>query len=111
MEKKQGVIKKYADVIALFLVSRICFAVILLVSGKTVPELVYLFDSELYRQIAENGYYKDFLTAFFPMIPLIMRFLTGYGLIVINQICLFISMVLLKKLLEEDAKSLPNISF
>ena len=105
MEKKQGVIKKYADVIALFLVSRICFAVILLVSGKTVPELVYLFDSELYRQIAENGYYKDFLTAFFPMIPLIMRFLTGYGLIVINQICLFISMVLLKKLLEEDAKS------
>ncbi len=105
MEKKQGVIKKYADVIALFLVSRICFTVILLVSGKTVPELVYLFDSELYRQIAENGYYKDFLTAFFPMIPLIMRFLTGYGLIVINQICLFISMVLLKKLLEEDAKS------
>ena len=105
MEKKQGLIKKYADVIALFLASRACFAVILLISGKTVPELVYLFDSELYRQIAENGYYKDFLTAFFPMIPLIMRFLTGYGLVVINQICLFITMVLLKKLLEEDAKS------
>ena len=105
MEKKQGIIKKYSDVIAFFLVSRVCFAVVLFISGKTIPELVYMFDSELYRQIAVNGYNKDFLTAFFPMIPLIMRCVTGYGLVVVNQICLFISMVLLKKLLEDEAKS------
>ena len=105
MDKTKSLIKKYSDVIAMFLASRVCFLVIIFITGKTIPELIHLFDSELYYQISQNGYDQEFLTAFFPMVPLIMRCLTGYGLLIVNQICLFISMVLLKKLLEDEYKS------
>lgn len=101
---KKGFFKKYTDVIVCFLVSRLCFALILILCKRTVPELTRFFDGELYYEISVNGYNKNHLTAFFPLIPLIYRYLTGYGLLVVNQICLFISMVILKKIISEEYK-------
>ena len=104
MERKK-LLRNYVDVIAVFLASRVCFIVIIFLAGKSISELPEVFDGGLYNMIAENGYNQVHLTNFFPMIPLIIRYLGGYALIAINQICLFISMVLLKKLLENEHKT------
>lgn len=102
---KNNLLKKYADVILLFLISRICFLLIFFLAGNPFSLLINFFDSSMYASIAYGGYSEDYLTAFFPMIPLLYRFCTGYGLLVINQICFFFSMVLLKKLMDEEYKS------
>lgn len=99
--KKDNFFKKYSDVILLFLISRIGFLLIFLLAGNPFSLLTDFFDSHLYTQIANEGYSQQYLTAFFPMIPLIIRFFTGYGLLVINQVCFFFSMVLIKKVMEE----------
>ena len=99
--KKDNVFKKYTDVILLFTASRIAFLLLFLLAGNPFSLLTDFFDSHLYTQIANNGYTDGYLTAFFPMIPLIIRFCTGYGLLVVNQICFLFSLVILKKTLEE----------
>ena len=97
--------KKYADVFFLFLASRICFLLLFYFSGTPLSNLIHQLDSDMYNRIADNGYTDSYLTAFFPMIPLIIRFLSGYGLIAVNQICFFVSLVLLKKIMDEEYKS------
>ena len=99
--KKENIFKKYADVILLFLASRIGFLLLFLLAGNPFSLLTDFFDSNMYTQIATGGYSQEYLMAFFPMIPLIIRFCTGYGLLVINQICFFFSLVLIKKIMEE----------
>lgn len=105
MKDKKTLFKKYSDVIFLFIASRLVFLFIWFLAGNSFHLLTEFYDSDMYNNIAKNGYAKDYLTAFFPMIPLIIRFLSGYGLLFINQVCFFISMVLLKKLTEEEYKS------
>lgn len=110
MEKSKSIFKKYADVLAFFAISRLCFILIMFISGKSFSEIQYVFDCEQYFKIAENGYYKTLLTAFFPMIPLILRYLGGYALLAINQLCLLASMVMLKNILSDEYKC-PDASF
>ena len=95
----------YSDVITLFLVSRIVFAVLILMSQTTLSEFKVVCDSEHYVRIAQDGYEDPLLTVFFPMIPMLIRFLSWYGLVAVNQVCLFVSMILLKRLLEDRYKS------
>lgn len=96
---------EYKEVLILFAVSRLVFALMMLISGKTYLQILDTFDGELYKRIASEGYSEVYLTAFFPMIPLIIRSLTQFGLIAVNQISLIFSMVILQKIIKDRYKS------
>ena len=99
---RKSIIKRYADVAAVFLASRICFLIIAFVQHATIINLIYLLDSKAYIHIANNGYNMIHLTAFFPMLPLLFRYLGEYGVLALNQVCLFLSMLALKDILNEE---------
>lgn len=103
----KSIIKKYSDVIIVFLVSRVIFSAFIILSGLPYSDILNLFDCENYNWIARYGYARQTVTAFFPMIPIIIHFLGDYGAVAVNQVCLFFSMVILKKLLHDEFKC-PN---
>ena len=73
-------------------------AVVLLVTRKSYADVLQLFDAEHYRLIASEGYCTDGITVFFPVIPLIIRYLGDAGLVIINHIAFLAALIILKKL-------------
>ncbi|MBR3082378.1 MAG: hypothetical protein IKH06_05930, partial [Clostridiales bacterium] len=63
--RKENIFKKYADVILLFLASRIGFLLLFLLAGNPFSLLTDFFDSNMYTQIATGGYSQEYLMAFF----------------------------------------------
>ena len=103
--RKDNIFRKSADVILLFFASRVCFLLIIFLAGNSLDTIIHFFDGNIYNIIADNGYSEIYLTNFFPMIPLLIRFFSGFGLLLINQVCFFVSMVLLKKIMDDEYKS------
>jgi len=96
-------LKNLAPVLILFLLSRAFFLLMMFLGGRySFSEILTLFDAEHYLNIAESGYYHESVTTFFPVIPLILRFLGKPGLLVINNISFLASLYLLKKILEDS---------
>ena len=97
--KELKVTKKFehSDILLLFIASRIFFIVMMLASGRTFADILGFFDAEHYIAIAKTGYTAK-ITTFFPVIPMIIRFTTQVGLLVINNLCFLGSLYFLKKL-------------
>lgn len=99
MDKFTKFLKDNKDVFFSFLGAKLLFAVILFISKATYPQVLGFFDAKHYRLIAADGYYVDGATVFFPVIPLIIRYLGDVGLIIINQIAFLAALFFLKKIL------------
>ena len=89
-------------ILGLYIVSRIAFGSIIILLGSSLTEVCKIWDNEHYIAIAQNGYTKEYQTAFFPVIPLIIHFCTEKGLWIINQIAILVSMFLLDELTKRE---------
>ena len=98
-DKIRSFFKDNKDVVLLFLVSRLLFAAILLLTQSSYGKVLGLFDADHYRYIAANGYVFKYMTSFFPVIPMLIRFTGDIGLVVVNHVAFFLSLVFLKKIM------------
>lgn len=98
--KSCEIISKYKEVILLFLISRILWIAVMVIAPTPFTEVFGLFDTESYRYIAANGYIDE-LTVFFPVIPLLIRFISDIGVIIVNNVAFFFSLVLIRHLLKD----------
>lgn len=83
-----------------FLVSRMLLLLVILVyclfTGTSVLDIYNYFDNEWYLEIANNGY-SEVSVVFFPMIPLIIRYLGRVGLVIINVVCTYLTGLIIYK--------------
>ena len=89
---------KYSDIIVLFLLARLIYLLIMLISGNHISTILKLFDAGEYLSIASSGYTSDKQTAFFPFLPILIRFTTQYGAMLVCNLCFAVSILFLKKL-------------
>ena len=107
MDRIRKFIVSNKDVLFCFLGSKLLFAAVLLIVRTPYSEVLGFFDAGHYRDIASMGYYVDGVTVFFPVIPLIIRYLGDVGLIVINQLSYITALYFLKQILiklKEEGK-------
>ena len=102
MSKVVDFLKKNKDVFIAFFASRLMFALLMLISKNSYPTILGLFDAEHYRTIAHYGYISEDIMAFFPMIPLLIRFTGDIGLVIINELAFLASLFILKDLLVKE---------
>lgn len=93
-------ISEHKDILGLFLASRIIFLVIILITPVPFLSVWGQFDAEHYRYIAANGY-TERLTVFFPVIPLLIRYITDIGVTILNNLAFLISLGLIKYTLKD----------
>ncbi len=102
-------IKNYSVVLIAFAFSRIFFALMMFLSGRnSYSAILELFDANHYINIALYGYYHDSVSAFFPLFPLIIRYLGKIGAIVVNNLCFLGSLLILDKLIAVDSNEETN---
>ena len=99
MEKVKKFFTDNKDVFLLFALSRLLFAAVLLIAQKSYADVLLLFDAEHYRNVAAIGYQKEYMTACFPMAPLVIRYLGHVGAVIVNHLAFFFSLVFLKQLI------------
>jgi len=84
------------NLILWFIIVRISIVGIYYILGElNIDYLSKLYDSEYYVRIAKYGYTNDIDFAFFPLIPIIIRFIGVPGIITINNIASFVNTFLL----------------
>ena len=98
--KATKLLSEHKDVILLFFASRLIFTIIMALTPTPFLEIWGLFDTEHYRLIAASGYNED-ITVFFPVIPLLIRYISDVGLVILNNIAFFFSLVLIKYILKD----------
>ena len=97
--KSQVVINPYKKIFFYFLFTRICLLVLLFfaefILSKTdysvYDDVLILFDNLHYLNIAKYGYIYAEQFAFFPLTPLLIRFLGKTGFIILNQILVYVT--------------------
>lgn len=99
MEKVKKFFTDNKDVFLLFALSRLLFAAVLLIAQKSYADVLLLFDAEHYRNVAAIGYREEYMTACFPMAPLVIRYLGHVGAVIVNHLAFFFSLVFLKQLI------------
>lgn len=99
MEKVKKFFTDNKDVFLLFALSRLLFAAVLLIAQKSYADVLLLFDAEHYRNVAAIGYQEEYMTACFPMAPLVIRYLGHVGAVIVNHLAFFFSLVFLKQLI------------
>ena len=95
-EDNKDVLKK---ILKIFLITRIVLVIFLVISeiflsngcNDTYKNVFDLFDNEHYLNIANRGYKYLHEFAFFPLTPLLIRYLGKFGFLVLNQVCVFLS--------------------
>jgi len=126
--KKNSVKEKYNDnkfvnnidslkyIFKLYLITRIILILLMVISefalSSGISSIYYhvfdLFDNEHYLNIAKFGYTKEFEYAFFPLIPLLIRYLGKIGFLFFNQIWVFCSGFLLYLISDKIFKMKEN---
>lgn len=92
-------------IIIIFLLSRLLLILFIII--KKDISILTLYDGVHYINIAKNGYSEPLLYAFFPLYPLLIRLLSivihSYEIsgFIISNICSFMSLVLLNKIVKE----------
>lgn len=98
VEKKEKInINPYRRIFNYFIFTRICLLILLFIAeiilSKTnfsvYDDVFELFDNVHYLNIAKYGYIKEYQYAFFPLTPLLIRFLGRAGFIILNQILVY----------------------
>ena len=107
MNKKE-VIK---EILKYYLITRVFLITLLIVDNfllkikfPNIESVFYLWDGEHYLNIANNGYISDYLYAFFPTIPLLIRYLGKIGFLLLNQICVILTSYLLYEIGNKHLK-------
>lgn len=107
----------------IYLITRIVLLIFILIAEFILPSsTIYkyqyifdLFDNEHYLNIANNGYTYMYELAFFPLTPLLIRYLGKIGFIILNQVCTILSAYLLylisDKILKKENKYFASILF
>lgn len=82
----------------------------LLPSGSSIYSNIFeIFDNEHYLNIAINGYQSNYLYAFFPLTPLLIRYLGKWGFLVLNQLLVVMSGYLLYLISKDIFKEKENL--
>lgn len=105
MDKVKAFVKNNKDVLVLFLLAKIISVVIFLISHHSFYEVLSLYDGEHYISIANNGYSSPMLTAFFPVVPLLIRYIGQIGVVIVNNLAFLVSLLVINKLLTKYYKS------
>lgn len=98
--------KAYKNIFIIFIISRIVlFLLATAITEGGYKDAFYNFDIEHYLTIARTGYYEA-ITAFFPVVPLLMKFFDIFGIpvlgvMVVNNIATLFSAILLYKLTDD----------
>lgn len=95
-ESNKEVLKK---ILKMFLITRGVLVIFLIVSEIFLSNFdisIYkhafdLYDNEHYLNIANRGYMYMHEFAFFPLTPLLIRYLGKIGFLLLNQVCVFLS--------------------
>lgn len=114
--------QKLKKIIEIYLITRIILIIFMLLgefilSNKAIQyhHVFELFDNEHYLNIANKGYTYMYELAFFPLTPLLIRYLGKIGFIILNQICVILSAFLLylisDKILNKENKYFASILF
>lgn len=93
--------KNKQKIFLIFLLSRIIYGFIIFSTGCGLADLYTYCDNEHYIAIAENGYMEEWQTAFFPLIPVLIRIIGQKGVFIINQIAALFSMYILDFLADD----------
>ena len=83
----------------MFIITRIVLVVLLILSEiflstndlSKYKHVFDLFDNEHYLNIAKYGYVYNYQYAFFPLTPLLIKYLGKCGFIILNQVCVFLT--------------------
>lgn len=106
-----------------YLISRIVLFVILVFAEvilSNTDESIYndvmtVYDNIHYLNIAKNGYEFEYLYAFFPLTPLLIRYLGKVGFILLNQVLVFGASYLLyimaKDIFKKENPFYPSLLF
>ena len=90
-EVLKKILKYYIITRLILVVFLIVFKFILPYSSLEYKNIFMLFDNEYYLEIAKNGYSSNHLYAFFPLVPLLIRYLGRIGFILLNQVLTILS--------------------
>lgn len=85
-----------------FILSRIVYLCIIYASGSSITDIRTLWDNEHYVAIAQEGYIWEWQTAFFPVIPLLIRLIGQNGVVILNQLAVLASMFLMDEWNEKE---------
>lgn len=96
-KERQIVVNPYKKIFNYFLLTRICLLVLLFFAEFILSKTDYsiydnvldLFDNVHYLNIAKYGYVYADQFAFFPLTPLLIRYLGKVGFIILNQVLVF----------------------
>lgn len=107
----------------LYIITRIILLILMVVAefllkykfDSQYHHVFELFDNEHYLNIANNGYISMFELAFFPLTPLLIRYLGKVGFIILNQVCVILSSCILylisDRILKKDDKYFATLLF
>lgn len=97
--------KNLKKLLIMYLTSRLGLIILMIVCSFIIhhtnpfyDNIFLLFDNQHYLNIAILGYKKKFEYAFFPFVPLLIRYLGKIPFLIINQLCTFGTGFLLYKL-------------
>ena len=102
-------------IIICYLISRLFLIIFLIIKGDL--SILELYDGQHYIEMAKAGYSSEFLYAFFPMYPLLIRILSiiipSYQIsgALISNIASFLSLLLLNKLTKDKDNKFNIICF
>ena len=98
-----------------YLITRIVLAVLMIVFKFLLPiipneysNIFMLYDNQYYIGIAKDGYTDDLNYAFFPLVPLLIRYLGQVGFFILNQILTIASGYLLYIIDKDIFKNKDN---
>lgn len=102
------------QILICFILSRIFLILFLIIRKDNILEL---FDSVHYINIAKYGYVEPHLYAFFPLYPMLIKILTyiipSYKIsgLLISNICSFLSIIVLSKLTKNNSWNVMTLIF
>ncbi len=110
------------NILKIYLISRIILIILMIISeillntgiNDKYNHVLELFDNEHYLNIAKYGYTQDYEYAFFPLVPLLIRYTGKIGFLLINQLATittsYIFYLISKKYLKKEGKELYTAS-
>lgn len=94
--------KKIKEILIYFLYTRIFLIVIMFICNillklkyPQINSILNIWDGEHYINIAYNGYRSNYLYAFFPGIPFLIKYLSPIGVVLLNQIFVILTSYLI----------------
>lgn len=123
MKNNEKMVENFKYIFKIFLISRIVLLVFMLFFNfllsndisNQYTSVLSLYDNEHYLNIARDGYTFEKQYAFFPLTPLLIRYLGKFVFLLLNQLCVLLSGYLLylisDKIFKKEEPYWPSILF